>query len=294
MAKKVIFQVNGGIGKCIMSTAVLSGIKEKYPEHEIIVISGYPDVYVGNQRITKSYGFGQVNYFYEDHIEGNEIVAICQDPYNETAFIQQNKQLIEIWYDMAGLEYKGQKPELFLSDREIQFHQTKIQGTSGKPLLFIQSNGGADGQVQKYSWARDIPTSVMNKLIEHYSPKYDIVHIRRADQIAYNGTLLLNDEFRAVASIMLASNKRVFMDSFAQHTAAALNLPSTVLWIANKPEVFGYELHKNILANPETKKGELKTSFLQKYDISGNPIQFPYNSEEEIFNIDEIIAAIGD
>jgi len=294
MSKKVIFQVTGGIGKCIISTAVIKGIKEKYPEHEIVVVSGYPDVYVGNPNVSKSYAFAQVNYFYEDHIEGNDIVAICQDPYLETSFIKQDKHLIEIWYELAGLEYNGQRPELFLSDREVQFHQTKLQGTTGKPLMFIQSNGGADGQVQKYSWARDIPSSVMSKIIEHYAPKYDIVHIRRQDQIAYNGTLLLNDEFRAVASMMLASSKRVFMDSFAQHTAMALNMPSTVLWIANKPEVFGYDLHNNILANPETKKGELKTSYLAKYDIAGNPIQFPYNSEEEIFDIDKIIASIGE
>jgi hypothetical protein len=293
MAKKVIFQISGGIGKCIAATALVKGIKEQYPDHELIVVSGYPDVFVGNPNIGKTYSFAQLSYFYQDHIEGHDIVTICQDPYLETSHIRQEKHLIETWYELAKIDYNGQKPELFLSDREIQFHQQKIQA-QGKPLMFIQSNGGADNQAQKYSWARDIPTSVMLKLIEHYSPKYDIVHIRRQDQIGYNNTSVLTDEFRGVASMLLASSKRVFMDSFAQHTAMALNLPSTVLWIANKPEVFGYDLHTNVIANPETKKGDLKTSFLGKYDISGNALQFPYNSEEEIFDIDKIIAAIGE
>lgn len=293
MAKKVIFQITGGIGKCIIATAVVKGIKEKYPDRDLIVISGYPDVFTGNQNVSKSYAFNQVNYFYQDHIEGQDVVTICHDPYLETSHIKQDKHLIETWYEMADIDFNGQKPELFLSDREIQFHQSKIP-QSDKPLMFVQSNGGADNQTQKYSWARDIPTSVMLKLIEHYSPKYNIVHIRRQDQISYNNTWSLTDQFRAVASMMLVSQKRVFMDSFAQHTAMALNLPSTVLWIANKPSVFGYDLHNNVVANPETAKGDLKASYLSKYDISGNPIQFPYNSEDEMFNIDNLIATIGE
>jgi len=290
--KKYIFQISGGIGKCIAATAVVKGIKEAYPEHELIVISGYPDVFTNNQNVSKTYAFNQVNYFYPDHIEGNEIITLLNDPYLETDYIKQGKHLIEIWYDMAKLNYKGQKPEIFLSEREVQFNLTKIN--SDKPLFFIQTNGGADNQQNKYSWARDIPSSVVQKVIDHYAPKYNIVHIRRPDQIGYANTSVLTDDFRSVASLLTFSAKRLFMDSFAQHTAAALNLPSTVLWVANKPKVFGYDLHTNIVANPETKTPDLKISYLQKYDISGNPLQFPYNSEDEIFDIDKIISALGE
>lgn len=290
--KKYIFNINGGIGKCIAATAVVKGIKEAYPEHELIVVSGYPDVFINNPHISKTYAFNQVNYFYEDHIEGHEIVTLFNDPYLTTDYITQSKHLIEIWYDMAGIKYEGQKPEIFLSDREIQFNMNKIN--SDKPLFFMQTNGGSDNQQNKYSWARDIPTSIVQKVIEHYAPKYNIVHIRRPDQIGYQNTSVLTDDFRSVASLLTFSAKRLFMDSFAQHTASALNLPSTVLWIANKPEVFGYDLHTNILANPETRKPELKTSFIEKYNIIGSPLQFPYNSEDEIFDIDKIIEAIGE
>lgn len=292
MEKKYIFQITGGIGKCIAATAVIKGIKEKYPDHKILVVSGYPDVFINNPHVNKSFAYNQVNYFYEDHVQGNDVTVLANDPYLETSFVRQDKHLIEIWYQMAGLEYKGQQPELFLSEREIQFNLTKIQ--SDKPLFFLQTNGGADNQALKYSWARDIPASVVNKIIEHYSPKYNIVHIRRQDQIGYNNTSTLTDDFRSVASLLTFSKKRLFMDSFAQHTAAALKLPSTVLWIANKPSVFGYDLHTNIEANPETRVPELKSSYLNRFDISGNPLQFPYNSEDEIFDVDKIIEALGE
>jgi hypothetical protein len=65
-----------------------------------------------------------------------------------------------------------------------------------------------------------------------------------------------------------------------------------VCWVANTPIQFGYENNTNILANKETKNPELKFSFLQKYNIDGKLIEFPYNSEQEIFNVDEIIEAL--
>ena len=88
------------------------------------------------------------------------------------------------------------------------------------------------------------------------------------------------------------SEKRLFMDSFAQHTAAALNKPSTVLWIANTPKVFGYEVHDNIVSNPFTAKGDLKNSYFGKFNIVGALEEFPYNNELEIFDVEKVIESL--
>jgi hypothetical protein len=80
------------------------------------------------------------------------------------------------------------------------------------------------------------------------------------------------------------------MDSFAQHVAAALNLSSVVLWVVNSPKVFGYNIHTNIIANPETKKSDIRASYLNKYNIGGELVEFPYDNETEIFNIGKIFA----
>jgi hypothetical protein len=130
------------------------------------------------------------------------------------------------------------------------------------------------------------------KVIDEFKDKYAIVHVRRPDQLAFENTFVATDNFRSIAVLISMSEKRFLMDSFAQHTASALNLKSTVLWIANTPVVFGYDLHHNIVCNTFTKKPELKDSYLSKFDIGGNALQFPYNSEDEIFNVDEVIASI--
>ena len=148
------------------------------------------------------------------------------------------------------------------------------------------------GQELKYSWARDIPTCVIGPVIEEFKNEYNIVHIRREDQIGYDFTTPVTDNFRALAVLIELSSKRLLMDSFGHHAAAAMNKPSTVLWVCNKPNEFGYQVHDNIVCNPFTKKPELRNAYLQMFDISGNLLEFPYNNETEIFNVDQVIASL--
>lgn len=284
-----IFNINGGIGKTIAATAVCEGIKREHPERKLVVVSGYPDVFVNNPHVYRSLGFGQTQYFYEEFIDGKDVKIFAHDPYLDNSFLH-GKSLIESWFKMFGVEYKGEKPKLYLTEREVNFHKQKF--ASDKPIFLMQTNGGAENQPLKYSWARDIPSNVVLKVIEQFRDSYNIVHIRRQDQIAYPDVATVTDDFRSIVTLISLSEKRLFMDSFAQHTAAALNKPSTVLWIANKPEQFGYSLHKNIVCNEFTCKPELKGSYFEKFNIQGDPLQFPFNSEDEIFDVDKILQSL--
>lgn len=287
----VIFQISGGIGKTIAATAVCKAIKRKYPDCKLLVISGYPDVFLNNPNVYRAFSFGQMNYFYSDYVDGKEIKVLAHDPYAETDYINSEKHLIKIWCEMFDLGYQNEQPEIYLTDREVQFNLNKYK--SDKPIFLIQTNGGAQNQQLKYSWARDIPSAVVLKVVEAFKDKYHIVHLKREDQVGYEFTTPVTDVFRSLVTLVSLSKKRFFMDSFAQHTAAALNLPSTVLWIANSAKVFGYEIHDNISSNPFTKQPELKGAFLQKFDISGEPLQFPYKDESEIFDVEKIIQSLS-
>lgn len=287
----IIFQINGGIGKAIMSTTVCKQIKKQYPDSQLIVISGYPEVFLNNPHVNRSFAFGETHYFYQDYIENKEFKFFGHDPYIETAHLSQSEHLVHTWCNMFGIEKpESTNPELFITNREKSFFSKKFE--SEKPILLLQTNGGAAQQELKYSWARDIPANTVKKVIKEFKDKYNIVHIRREDQIQYDDTFTVTDNFRSLAVLIELSDKRLLMDSFVQHAAAALNKPSTVCWVANKPIVFGHDLHDNILANFQTKNPELRNSYLQKYDISGNILEFPYNNEDEIFDVDKIIESI--
>jgi hypothetical protein len=272
-----------------MATAVCEAINKQYPDANLIVVSGYPDVFLNNPYVYRALGYGSITYFYSEYIDGKEFKIFSHDPYVETAHVKQKEHLIKTWCEMFGVTYNGEQPKIHLTAREEKFFSTKF--TSDRPLLVLQTNGGAQTE-HKYSWARDIPSSVAVEVIDHFRADYNIAHIRRDDQLQFDGTFGVSDTFRALCVLISMSSKRLLIDSFAQHVAASMGLPSTVCWVANSPVVFGYKIHDNILANPWTNKPELRNSFFGKFNIAGDLLEFPYNNEDEIFDVDKIIKSI--
>ncbi|MES2702722.1 MAG: hypothetical protein V4649_08795 [Bacteroidota bacterium] len=287
---KIIFQVDGGIGKSIAATAVCAAIKKQYPADQLLVITGYPEVFLCNPNVDKVFNFNNLNYFYQDHIEGQQVKTFLHNPYLETDFIMEKGHLIKLWCEMFGIKYNGELPMLFVNNREINTYSGLF--ASPKPILVLQTNGGAANQGSKYSWARDIPQATAQTIVNAFAPHYNVVHIRREDQPQLHNTTPVQMEFRALVVLIALSTKRLFMDSFAQHTAAALGLPSVVCWVGNKPSQFGYDMHTNIVANPPTVKPELRHSVFGRYNISGQPTEFPYLHEGEIFDVNKIIEAL--
>ena len=288
--KNIIFNIEGGIGKSIMGTAVCEAIKKQYPNDRLIVITAYPEVFLCNPHVDKCFNFAQLSYFYKEFIEEGNFHAFMHNPYLETSFIQRTEHLLETWCSMFGIKYNNEQPRLYLTQREIDFYS--IQFRSDKPIFVLQTNGGAGNQEIKYSWSRDIPVSVAQAVVNEFKDEYNILHIRRNDQIHLENTTPIHADFRALFGLITFSEKRLFMDSFGQHTAKALGLDSVVCWIGNTPIQFGYENNINIIAKEETKKPELKNSYLSKYNIVGDLMEFPYNNETEIFDVEEIITAL--
>lgn len=285
----IILQIQGGIGKCVMATAVCEAIKKQHPEDQLIVISAYPDVFLNNPNIHRAFGYGRFSYFYDEFIKDKEFKIMAHDPYVETAYARQDEHLIKTWCEMNGITYNGEIPNIHLSLAEIDFFGSKI--TSDKPILVMQPNGGGDANM-KYSWTRDLPSTVVVQVIEHFRNKYNIIHIKREDQLTYEHTFPFLDSIRAAAVLIHMSSKRLFIDSFGQHIAASINKPSTVCWIGTTPTVFGYDLHSNILPNAETRKPDLRNSVYTKFSFGGDIFENPYNKETEIFNVDKIIKSI--
>lgn len=287
---KIIFQIDGGIGKSIAATAVCKAIKRQYPQDQLYVITGYPEVFLCNPNVDKVFNFNNLNYFYTDHIEGQKVKTFLHNPYLQEEFINLEGHLIKVWCEMFGVRYNGELPELFITDAErAQYAQSFA---SQKPIMLIQTNGGAANQQNKYSWMRDLPISTAQQVVNHFAKDYNVVHIRRQDQPALQNTTPLQADFRAIAVLMSMSAARLFIDSFCQHVAAALHMRSVVCWVGNLPSQFGYDMHTNIIANPPTIRPELRHSVYSRYNISGQPTEFPYRSEQEVFDVNKIIAAL--
>jgi len=286
----VIFHIEGGLGKSIIATAVLKAIKKQYKKANIIVVTGYPDVFIANPNVNKVLKFDQLNGIYEQNIMNKDCKVFISDPYHTSDFITESKHLIQIWCEMFGLKYDGEMPELFLLKAEKEYFEPFYR--LDKPILAIQPNGGAQNQALKYSWTRDIPVPIIEEIIEQYKNDFAILHIKREDQLVYPNTLQALDSFRSIAVALCLSQKRLLIDSSALHIATALNLPSVVAWIGTKPKVFGYDMHKNILANEPTRTVDLNHPHYQKYLLFQDISTIPYNDLNEVFDKKLIINAL--
>lgn len=283
----IIFSIDGGLGKSIMATAVLKAIKKQYKKANIMVSTAYPDVFIDNPNLNKIITSSNNSGLYRDYIQKKEAKVFIGDPYSTSDYITESKHLIQIWCEMYGVEYNGEMPELFLSKAEKQYFEPFYK--MDKPILAIQPNGGAINQPLKYSWVRDIPSPIIEQVIEKFKDDYAIVHIKREDQLMYANTIGALDNFRSIAILLTLSKKRLLIDSSAMHIATALNLPSVVAWIGTNPKVFGYDIHTNILANEFTKPLDLNHSYYLRLPLFEDISKIPYNDLKEVFDTSLII-----
>lgn len=286
----IIFQIEGGLGKNIMATALCAAFKKKYPKDKLIVISAYPDVFTNNPHVDKVYNFGEGMNFYQKYIENKEAKIYIQDPYHHNNFQTSKQHLFKTWFEMFDLVYDGEMPEMYINKLEREHYGQFYK--LDKPIMVLHTNGGPPNTGVAYNWARDMPESLVFQLIEKYRNDYAIVQIRRADQLMYPDVMSALDGYRSIAVLLMNSKKRLLIDSFSQHLCAALNLPSTVLWSTTTPEIFGYDLHTNIKANPFTLTPNIDRAMFQPFSLNEPLTSFPYKDTKEVFNFNKIVESL--
>lgn len=291
MINTVIFSIEGGLGKSIMATAVLKAIKKAYSKAYIIVITPYPDVFISNPNLNRVLHSSQTMGIYKRYLSKKDAKVFISDPYHHTDFIMEEAHLLKIWCKMYDLEYNNEFPEIFISKAEKEYFLPFYN--LEKPIMAIQPNGGGLGQPLRYSWTRDIPVPVVNEVVDYFKEKYSILHIKRDDQMTYENTIGALDNWRSIAIMLSLSKKRLLIDSSSMHISTALNLPSVVAWVTTSKDVFGYDIHKNIIANKPNLEINTEHNYLSKNLLFEDISTFPYDSLESVFDVGSIIKALS-
>ena len=290
--KYIIWHIQGGLGKNIAATALCNDLKQQYKDRKLIMVVSYPEAFLSNPVVDRVYALGQSPYFYQDYIEGKDIILFRHEPYNQTAHVTKKQHLIHNWCDLLGIEYKNQQPVLFPN-----YPQRMTIGIwqRPKPVMVIQTGGGPmQGQKFSYSWTRDMPIEVAQEIISKYSQQYHIIQVTRPDGYQLPGVERIDGPLSNMElfSLLVTSQKRILIDSCLQHAAAALKLQSTVLWVGTSPNVFGYSSHKNIIAKLPKKANQLIGSYLFDYQFENNMHECPYMDVKDMFNMEEIFKSI--
>jgi hypothetical protein len=292
MPKKIIiFTINSEIEDHVIATAVCKGIKKKYNEWDLLVVSNFPEIFDNNPNVFINLHLENSSNLYSDYIKNNECLIFSQHPSQHLDFYKNNKSLIQMWFEVLGVPYDNETPEVYLSKVEKEYYFNLL--SYDKPILVIQHS--KNRKIQNiYNWTEEFPPKLTQEIIDLYKEKYTIINIYIHNTIQYNGVLnieILN--IKVLIALLMVSEKRIFCNGVMQHLAAALKRPSTVLWINSTPTVFGHDLHTNIQSNPYTKitssfKPPLYTSYNSEEPLSS----FPYNDFDEVFDLYKVRLAL--
>ena len=289
--KYLVCHIEGGLGKNIAATSLLNSLKEKYTDRKIVVVASYPEIFLNLPSVYRVYKLGSTQYFYDDYIKDKDTIVFKHEPYYETQHILRQKHLISNWCNIMGIDYNFQLPTLnfnFVQQRNV------LSWERSKPILVIQTNGGPLQSNQSYSWTRDLPYMLTSQIVEKYKETHHIIQVCKPNSIKLPNAEIIDYQIQSMDlfGLLIASDKRILIDSCLQHASAALNLPSTVFWIGTSPKNFGYSLHNNIIANQPTDTTKLIDGYLFDYSFDGISHECPYYSLDEMFDIPNILEKI--
>jgi len=256
---KIAVKVEGGVGKHIAFTATLPKLKEKYDE--IILISAYPEVFIGNDNVWRNLGFNHP-YLYEDYLK--EVRVISSEAYLTDDYRFKKSHLIEAYSAILDVKYtKNMLPEVFIQDNEEEaFKEQFLKGTiQDKEYIVVQIAGGTSYYTpqmvgQKLIKSRDYPKELAKQFCLDFMKKYPnivIVQVGLPTEYKLNSEpelaqvlYMTNLTSRAFFPVIEHCKTFVVIDSFLSHISAAFKKKGIVLWGGTNPKNLGYEHNVNV------------------------------------------------
>lgn len=216
---KFLLHIQGGIGKCIMATAVIRSYKTANPGQEIVVISGYPEVFVNNPDVSRNLNFN-TPYLWKDYYSQPDVKIYAGDPYFTSSWIKnEKKHLIDIWCEEIGVPSVQKTPLLYFSGPEVDELNGMIK--TDKPLVVVQSTSGVNAAAR--SWTRNPPYDEFDEFIRPYFDTHYIVHVCLPETPALKHVHQRVDSFsrRQAMALIYFCQTFIGIDSFGLHTRAA-------------------------------------------------------------------------
>ena len=251
MFKSCVLQGEGGIGKQIASTSLISELKKRY--EKIYVFSSYPDVFWG--LADRSFGF-EIPYGYQDYYEKADDIFF-PSPYRNNDFRKHRINLCESFYNCCGFEYNKQQPQIILKSTEIELAK-KIKRDIGT-FIIVQLHGAVspynnpNQPKPQPKIVKNYPNELAEKLVEEIKKKYNIqvVNMHLPNENPIKGTLEINLPYRQWFALLTQAETFVSIDSSLQHAGTAVNKKGIVLWGGTDPKMYGYDIHTNLSGDCE-------------------------------------------
>ena len=79
--KYIVWHIEGGLGKNIAATSLISSIYKKHSDRKFIMVASYPEIFLNFPEIERVYNVGNTPYFYQDYIEEKDTLVFRQEGY---------------------------------------------------------------------------------------------------------------------------------------------------------------------------------------------------------------------
>lgn len=217
--RNLVLHINGGLGKCIMATAVIKSYRESYPDSKIVVVSGYPEVFLHNPDVFKNFPFN-TPYLWQDYYGHDDWSIYAHDPYMNPKWIKNKKQhFIDIWCEELGIESTQKTPLLYFSGPELDELNAMIR--VDKPLVVVQSTGGANPAAR--SWTRNPPQHELDSFLLQYKETNYVIHLALPEtpHLTNGHQRVETLDRRKAMCLVYYCNEFIGLDSFGLHSRAA-------------------------------------------------------------------------
>lgn len=282
---KILLGIQGGAGKNIAATGAVAIAAE---EHKVDIVTAHPHVWEGNPHVNKVWDWNRIEYM--SHFIKKYDRIVFDDPYMSEQFLLHGVNLTGVYNYMLNGESEPVKPQVYLNKAEHLYVETLLKDIE-KPIMVVQTNGGIEAG---YAWNRDLPLEEAVEVLNSFNEEYEIIHLRANGQLEIGGTKHTGDlNLRQSLVVLSMSEKRLLIDSVYSHAAAALDLPSVVLWVQTEQDKFGYEIHTNIECNhPELGNMDRLEGIFKGLDADMS--KCPFAKDQKIFDTQKIIETLKD
>lgn len=295
----VVFIVEGGIGKNVLATVPLKGIKAKYPDKKIVVVASWPDVFRFHPDVYRFYQMGNSPFVFDDYIKDGKGIVLKAEPYCNTDYVnppEKTKHITEIWCDMLGVPYPDSKtqPYMFFDKNELAWGEQFIR-SKGKPVMLIQWQGGMNNPAGPVIGQnpRTLPPETVAQLAQKFGNKYHVISVQNKEQPRVNGIDVTDMNVRSSWMLIPYASVIISIDSMVQHVAAAFNKTSIVCWAGTNPELLGYPVHinlrKRVCPTPECHR---PNTYLFDQDATQNIWRCPHGEVCRTYTLDDIVPHI--
>lgn len=268
--KKCLINVEGGLGKNVMLTAILEEFKQTKGYDELYVISPYFDVFKACSAVTEAFPPGQ-GTLYQELVLDDDCDVYWKEPYSNQKFIKKQCHLFEAWADEFGFKLDNYADSYVPQLDKIEEAFPAVAQAARMQMeewhqnyCIVQFNGGQSplGPMQDQN-GNPIPYNdqqeaikrnyfkgdkIVKLLKEKYGDDCTIVHFALPNEPTIEGTVKVQIPYLAYHLIAANAKAIVCTDSSLQHLATGVNDNVTVIWGETRPEHFGYGCNNNVCA----------------------------------------------